>query len=91
MQKFLVSMSYLEVYNETVHDLLAPAPLRKGEPVPSLQLKLNADGYYDVPVSACKVFDCQLAWMDSFIDEGFHTYFTQPVPYTHSGWRTSSI
>lgn len=51
LQKFLVSLSYLEVYNETVRDLLAPPPPRKGEPGPSLQLKLNADGYYDVPVS----------------------------------------
>ncbi|GAQ78791.1 Kinesin-like protein [Klebsormidium nitens] len=48
-KKFLVSLSYLEVYNEIVRDLLAPAAPRKGEPGPSLQLKLNADGYYDVP------------------------------------------
>ena len=46
--KYTFSMSCLEIYNETVRDLLGVKP-GKGQDVPKLDIRLLEDGSYDVP------------------------------------------
>ncbi len=45
--RYTVHMSMLEVYNETVRDLLGPRDAKEG--LPKLEIRMLAEGEYDVP------------------------------------------